>query len=95
MRKSLISVLLIVAMVFVVVAMSLPAKASIYCEYARFNPGFYIICYWEIMMMVWDPLDWGDGDADDYGNGNMLVEKVNFLCYYKIDYSYSAIPRAG
>ena len=96
MRTGLIAVLLIVVMVFVV-TLSLPAKASIYCKYARFNPGFALACYWEIMMDHWNPLDWGDGDADDYGNGSVLIEKNELYTYTDSNLhrlKYSRIPRA-
>ncbi len=91
MRKSLITVLLAV-LVFTMLA--IPLQASIYCKYARFNPGYAVACFWEIMMDLWDPLDWGDGDADDYGNGSVIIEEVEFYCY-RTDYSFSCIPRAG
>lgn len=93
MRKLLITVLL-VALVFAV-TLSLPAQASIYCKYARFNPGYAVACFWEIMMDLWDPLDWGDGDADDYGNGSVLTEENEFYAYTDLNIlKYSRIPRA-
>lgn len=96
MRKNLIAVLLIVVMVFVM-ALSLPARASVYCKYARFNPGFALACYWEIMMDLWNPLDWGDGDADDYGNGSILIEENEFYAIKNSNLhrlKYCRIPRA-
>lgn len=66
-RNSLVTVLLVAVVICCLLAV--PARSSIYCKAARFNPTYAVICFWEIMMDLWDPLDWGDGDADDYGNG--------------------------
>ena len=65
--NSLVTILLVAVIICTLLAV--PARSSIYCEYRRFNPGYAVICFWEIMMDLWDPLDWGDGDADDYGGG--------------------------
>ena len=94
MRKSLITVLLAV-LVFALV--SIPVHASFYCKYARFNPGYAIVCYWEIMMDLWNPLDWGDGDADDYGSGSVIIEKNGPYACMDLNLhrlKYSRIPRA-
>jgi len=90
MRNILIT-LLLAALVFVMVA--IPLQASIYCKYAAYNPGYAVICFWEIMMDCWDPLDWGDGDADDYGSGNVILEEVEF--HYCMNLTFTEIPRAG
>lgn len=90
MRNILITMLLAV-LVFAVI--SVPVQASFYCKYAAYNPGYAVICFWEIMMEMWDPLDWGDGDADDYGNGSVIEEAPE--TYYCLGYSFNCIPRAG
>jgi hypothetical protein len=91
--RTILIILLLAVMVFAV--LPTPVQAIDYCEYAHRNPTYWVICYWQIMMDMWDPLDWGDGDADDYGSGSVLIEEVLFYCYNRTDYSYSRIPRAG
>lgn len=92
MRSTILTLLLVAVLVFAVV--SIPAQASIYCKYAAYNPGFAIACFWEIMMDYWDPLDWGDGDADDYGSGNVIQLEVEFQYCGDITFT-EIIPRAG
>ena len=91
--KLILITLLLAVMVFAVLPM--PVQAIDYCEYALYHPHYWAMCYWQIMMVMWDPLDWGDGDADDYGNGSVLTEQVEFLCYQRTDRSFSCLPRAG
>lgn len=68
MRNNSLAMVLLVAVVILTVV-AVPVQSSFYCKYARYNPGYAVLCFWEIMMDYWDPLDWGDGDADDYGGG--------------------------
>lgn len=67
MKRASILVLVILVLVLFV---SQVAQASIYCKYARFNPGFATICFWEMLMDAWaidDYFDEGSSDEYDYG----------------------------
>jgi hypothetical protein len=73
MKKLLILILVFVLLMPVLTA-SLQARSTA-CQYARFHPGLAYQCFIEIMMDLWNPLDWGDsgslstvrGDGDDLG----------------------------
>ena len=94
MRKSLITALLVM-LVFVLVALPVQAT-SFYCKYAQYHPGYAIACFWEIMFDFWDPLDWGDGDADNYVGAPLILKEAPALCFI-VEYptTFTAIPRAG
>lgn len=59
--------LLIVIAIVIVIGLSFitTANASIACKYARFNPTFYVICFWEMMMDYWLIDDYYDFSGDD------------------------------
>jgi len=64
MKRSCIFILaLVVLLLFVTQA----AQASIWCKYARFNPTFSAICFWEMMMDYWLIDDYFGGDTADSG----------------------------
>ena len=69
------SILLFIVLIMILLAMvttPMPAKASSwYCNdwFIVLSPTMQKMCYLEWIMDQWDPLDWGDGDADDWGNG--------------------------
>jgi hypothetical protein len=79
-------------LVLLILLVAVPSSASFYCKYAAYNPTYAVICFWEIMMDMWDPLDWGDGDADDYGSGSVL-QQIDF--YYCMEPTFAELPRAG
>jgi hypothetical protein len=61
-RASILVLVILVLLLFV----SQVVHASIWCKYARFNPGFATICFWEMMMDAWAIDDYFDeGTTDD------------------------------
>ena len=59
----------ILVLVLMVLLLFVPqaAQATIWCKYARFNPTFSAICFWEMMMDYWLIDDYFSGNAADSG----------------------------
>ena len=96
MRRSL-AVLLMVVLVLTVISVAKPAQATWYCVdwMTALSPTLHKICLIEFMMDNWDPLDWGDGDADNYDGVQLMLEEVPALCFIVEYPTFTAIPRAG
>ncbi len=60
--------IIVLVILVLLLSVSQVAQASIWCKYARFNPGFATICFWEMMMDAWaidDYFDDGTSDEDE------------------------------
>lgn len=56
----LIAILVLVIPMAAVNSATVPWEEAPSCQWAAYHPGFAHQCTIEIMMALWDPLDWGD-----------------------------------